>query len=551
MVMGPDIHKRSEQIDDKSESLSVQNLRRDVEMLSQRSQSLSAGLPTISEIVAVADRKHRHEIRTRISECEGAVEGEIEALSLLRKEISAKEFRKYEPLFRDACERRLAVMELANRDQALSVDGSGFPVAVPVISKTQTAQLLQAFHGYRNAYWARMYKVPAIQQHVLGELRAVSEEGRCPSLIVHTGTATKIPEDILRKTVGGVVEVVEPLLRGAKGRVSRRDRDAVASLLLSTPISPEKLNRELALLKKGAERLAELETRLKCSYGSVRVAGARKDPIFQEWRDISQGFGGDALRARKTVSELLQAQAPYIRIRQYLTAANLPFVKKLIGEYPKFRHRKDDIIQEGAIGFMQAIEKFDPSSGFALLTYAGFWVRQCAMRGFERESQLVAVPSRFHVPLSKLRSESDTARRGSDVSLAKKIGVKTHEVKSLRPLLLSPKSIDQQDPVTSRSLASLVPSRHEAPEHSVVNAHDTGSIARRLSAIMQELPERERIIMVKRFGLDGKGERTLLQLGTDFGLTRERVRQLQNKVLQRLREGSMGKRLREIAEDLG
>lgn len=551
MKIGSDSRKRAERSEGPGASLPARDLEHDVRALAERSRRLSADLPPLSEIVATTERERRNEIRIRIAECEGAVDGELEALALLRKQLSAKGFREYEPLFREASERRVAIGELRDRCQAIFMDSAGFSAAVPVISKPQTAELLQAFHVYRKAFWAMMYKVPAIQRHVLGELRAVTEDGRCPSLIVHSGTAQKIPEDIFRKKVEDVVKAIEPLLEGSKGRISRQDGEVIASLLLTTPIAPEKLNQQLMALKKGMERLVELETRLKCVHGSTRVAAAQKDPSFSEWKRLADDFGGGALYARTMVLALEKAQMPYLRIRQYLTAANQPFVIKLVGEEAKFRRHKEDIVQEGTMGFMHAIEKFDPSSGFALLTYAGFWVRQLALRGFERQSQTVAVPSRLHVPLSKLRSESDSARRASDVTLAKRIGCKTHEVKSLFPLLATPKSIDQQDPGTGRSLASLLQSRQEIPEVTVTQDHDRSSIARRIEAIMRELPERDRAIVIERFGLDGKGERTLKQLGTKFGLTRERVRQLQNQVLWRLREGSIGVRLREIAEELG
>jgi len=303
-------------------------------------------------------------------------------------------------------------------------------------------------------------------------------------------------------------------------------------------------------LRQAAERLADLETRLKVDHGSVRSSSAQKDPLYVEWRDLTRDFGGGALHARKVVSELTKAQNPYLRIRQYLTTANIPFVKKLISYSRKFAPYKDDIIQEGALGFMHAIEKYDRESGFALVTYAGFWVRQLALRGYERVSNLVYVPSRFSVALAKLRSESGLDQRGSDQTLGKKIGVRPREIKALRALITQPQSLDREVPGKYGTPASTIPARQDSVESSVLNGTQNEHIASNIRTIMEDLPERDRIIVMRRFGLDGQGERTLLQVATELGVTRERVRQLQNSILNRLRYGGIGAKLRKLAEDM-
>jgi len=550
MTMGPVHQNRSGRVSDSTTPTAVRQLEREMVSLSQRSRQLSSQLPALSELVVAIDSTQQRSLLSRIVECELAVVAEIDSISTLRRQVSAKSFSKYTSLFDEACERQLLVVDLKNRAEALFVSSTSVPVGVPLVSKKQTADLLDAFHVHRKAFWSLMYRVPAIQRHVLQELTEATTAARVPSLVVHRDSSAKVDEARVRSVVRRVVTRVDRLINPSSARVSRSNREEAAKALLTTPIAPEKLNEQMVILRQGADRLADLETRLKCDYGNVRSKAAQKDPLFPEWRDLARDFGGGALHARKLVSELARAQSPYLRIRQYLTTANLPFVKKIISYSRKFIPSKDDIVQEGALGFMHAIEKYDRKSGFALLTYAGFWVRQLALRGYERTTNMVYIPSRFYGALVKLRYELVLDPRGSDQTFGKKLGLRAREVKALRPFINEPQRIDRKAQTVDASPASLLPAREASPEASINDGMQREHVNQQIKAILGELPERERLVIMERFGLDGKGERTLTQIATEMGLTKERVRQIQKQILNRLREGGFGKRLRKIADEI-
>jgi RNA polymerase sigma factor (sigma-70 family) len=550
MFSGPNNRKQSDLVVNSRTPHVTRELEREMLLVSKRSRQLSEELPSLSHLVVCTDPKEQGQLLSQILECQRSVATEISAISALQTKMPVKSFAKYAPLFRSACERQLVVADLRDRAEALFVSASSVPVAVSLLSKKQTEDLLNAFHVHRKAYWNLMYRVPAIQRHVLEELTAAMADTRAPSLVVHRDSSKKVDEACIRRRVQRVVTQVTRLIDLPSGRVPRRNRELAAALLLKTPIGPEKLNEQMLVLRQSAQRLADLETRLKCAHKSLRAGTSRKDPLLVEWRALAQDCGGGALDARKLVSELARAQEPYLRIRQYLTTANIPFVKKLINYSRKFAPHKDDIVQEGSLGFMHAIEKYDPKSGFALLTYAGFWVRQVALRGYERESSLVRVPSRLYVPLAKLRAEPEEARRRSDQMLGEKLGLEGHEVQYLKPFVNQPQSIDRTIPGVGASPASLIPTRQPPVEAAVMDGEHHAHIAEQVRAILKELPKREQSIIEARFGLDGKGERTLLQVGEELGVTRERVRQLQNIILNRLRRGSFGAKLRKIAEEM-
>jgi hypothetical protein len=141
-------------------------------------------LPALSELVVTTEARQRASLLERILDVEKAVEAEVGALDSLRKDVSPKEFKKFASPFDEACERRSMVHDLKARAEALFVDRTSFPVSVPIITKAQTTELLQAFHAYRDAYWELMYRVPAIQRHVFGELSELLAEGRVANLVV-------------------------------------------------------------------------------------------------------------------------------------------------------------------------------------------------------------------------------------------------------------------------------------------------------------------------------------------------------------------------------
>lgn len=242
MTMGPVHQNRSGRVGDSMTPTAVRQLEREIVSLSQRSRKLSAQLPALSELVVAIDSTEQRSLLSRIVECESAVVAEVDTISTLRRQVSAKSVSKYTSLFHEACERQLLVVDLKNRAEALFVSSTSVPVDVPLVSKKQTADLLDAFHVNRKAFWNLMYRVLAIQRHVLQELTEATADTRVPSLVVHRDSSKKVDEARVRSVVRRVVTRVDRLINPPSGRVSRSNREEAAKALLTTPIGPEKLN---------------------------------------------------------------------------------------------------------------------------------------------------------------------------------------------------------------------------------------------------------------------------------------------------------------------
>jgi RNA polymerase primary sigma factor len=224
--------------------------------------------------------------------------------------------------------------------------------------------------------------------------------------------------------------------------------------------------------------------------------------------------------------------------REQMIRANLRLVVKIAREYDGLGLPLLDLINEGNIGLMKAVEKFDPAKGAKFSTYSSWWIKQSMRRGLANQSKTIRLPAHVIEKLcrlsrSALKLQELLGRDPTDEELGAELGFTAARVASLRSAAVRPASLDLSlgDDDTSR-LADLVPD--ERVEHPVKNLEDAATVDL-LHELITRLDERESRILRYRFGLDGGAERTLEEVGQELGVTRERIRQLQNAALLKLR----------------
>jgi RNA polymerase primary sigma factor len=551
MVMNPQNLNSSRVGSSKAAPENVAQRERDLADLTATSRELLGRLPALSTLVVTTDRNQQSLQRQAISLSEEAIEAEATALSDLRRIVPAKQLAALRAHSDELADRRACVNDLAKRADQLFLIGKQFPAEVQIVTKGQTVELLNVFHSHRDQFWRELYKVPAVQRFALEQLREVVTTKLTASLVVHHGKIGKPNEGTLKKIATNVVGAVDKLLaHKTTSRSKQQTQEKIAGELLKVPLDPGVLSEQAAVLRSNANRLAELEIGLKCDHGSIRSKAAQNDPRFAAWKELAQGFGGGALQARRVASHIEKVHEPSVRIVKYLTTANYPFIRNMVARNHHYRELTDDMIQEGAMGFMRAIDKFDHKSGYALLTYAGFWVKQRVARGHERQAPLIPVPSRLQIPLAKLTQAPGDREKHGEVRAGTEIGVQPENVKALMPFTHRVASLDRAIPGTELRLGDILPDRSNEAGESDLDRLDQATYRERVSEVLATLPKRDREILTKRFGLDGHGERTLKEVAEELNVTRERVRQLQSKAMERLRCGHRGTDLRRLADDL-
>ncbi len=225
--------------------------------------------------------------------------------------------------------------------------------------------------------------------------------------------------------------------------------------------------------------------------------------------------------------------------RDHMIRANLRFVIKIAREYENLGMPLLDLINEGNIGLMRAVEKFDPAKGGKLSTYAVLWIKQQIRRALASQGKTIRLPIHvadkiYHLTQAEVRLRHQLGREATDEELAEELGINLMRLGRLRRAALRPASLDAPLGVDgSSTVAELVADENAAtPFEQLRDQMETGMVR----DLVTQLSEREAKIIRFRFGLDGGEERTLEDVGRKFNLTRERIRQLQNLALQKLRK---------------
>ncbi len=227
------------------------------------------------------------------------------------------------------------------------------------------------------------------------------------------------------------------------------------------------------------------------------------------------------------------------KAREMMIRANLRLVVKIAREYENLGLPLLDLINEGNIGLMAAVERFDPTKGAKLSTYSSWWIKQAIRRALANQSKTIRLPVHmvdkiYNMRKTAVKLQEVLGREPTNAELAAELGLSVRQVDEMQASAIRPASLDA--PIgedDSAHLADIVRDENAASPYDQLeektHLHLLGSLVARLQA-------RESSILRYRFGLDGGPERTLEEVGEKFGVTRERIRQLQNLALRKLRK---------------
>ena len=438
--------------------------------------------------------------------------------------------------------------------------------AIPLLNRANEIEVAQRLERSRNYFRMAALRFGAISQRALAMFERINAGQLAFDPNVDIVSTSNLKRDQILSRLPRHVETIRKLLKQenedfARGlgletapqilswKQRRRQRlNKIARLLAELSPRTEVVERWVDELAKKGRAMLEAITALERKEPRTLAARVARNKLLRDWITPVHFEPEEYIRRVRTLRRL---QLVFQNVRRELAEANLRLVVSIAKKYRNRGLPFADLIQEGNRGLMRAVDKYEHKMNFKFGTYATWWIRQGITRALADNARTVRVPCHQIATLSaieRIRGEITAAcgREPSIEEISKRLGVKTDDTRSLRIVGRHPVSL--HEPVGGageRALEDFL-SDHGAPNP---GQHvDQHLLRERIAEVLRSLAPREREVIELRFGLRDGQPRTLDEVAKVYGITRERIRQIEARGLLKLRQPLRSQRLEEFTD---